>query len=80
MIGIVGPVLIGLFAYQVQGAVVGAILGVAALVLMAAIGLFTLMNPTEEPDGLILLRRAHRMRWGVFCLFMIGIAVSGAEI
>ncbi len=64
--------MIGAYGYQLHGVWIGVALGLLAVVLM-------ILLMSEESDGLKVLRKLHRIKWAIFALIMIGIALSGME-
>jgi hypothetical protein len=71
------PLAIGGFGWQVHGLLIGIILAVAYVVIAIASNMQVIANTSDDDEW---VNRIQSRKWIIFLLFMVGIAVSGAEI
>lgn len=72
------PLGIGAFAWQVHGVWVAIALAIAYVAVVIANNFRILASKNEDSGDPF--RRLHRWKWVLFVVFMIGIALSGAEL
>ena len=71
------PLAVGGFGWQVHGLLIGIILAVAYIVIAITSNMQVIANASDDDEW---VNRIQSRKWIIFLLFMVGIAVSGAEI